>query len=96
MASYLFALHVVWPLYLNEPKNSKGARTQIVYTLGPMFLQREYFKAKVYTIWVHGPLGQRTFCQFFFPVFGAEVFRICKDDVLAMGCFGSASETLNT
>ena len=31
--------------------------TQIVYTLGPMYLYREYFKAKVYTIRVHGPLG---------------------------------------
>ena len=35
----------------------KGSCTQIVYTLGPMYLYREYFKAKVYTIWVHGPLG---------------------------------------
>ena len=22
-----------------------------------MYLYREYFKAKVYTVWVHGPLG---------------------------------------
>ena len=22
-----------------------------------MYLDREYFKAKVYTIWVHGPFG---------------------------------------
>ena len=36
----------------------KGPCTQIVYTLGPMYLYREYFKAKVYTIWVHGPLGR--------------------------------------
>ena len=28
----------------------KGPCAQIVYTLGPMYLQREYFKAKVYTI----------------------------------------------
>ena len=35
----------------------KGPCTQIVYTLGPMYLYREYFNAKVYTIWVHGPLG---------------------------------------
>ena len=35
----------------------KGPCTQIVYTLGPMYLYREYFKAKVYPIWVHGPLG---------------------------------------
>ena len=34
----------------------KGPCTQIVYTLGPMYPLREYFKAKVYTIWVHGPL----------------------------------------
>ena len=35
-----------------------GPQTQLVYTLGPMSLYREYFKAKVYTIWVHGPLGK--------------------------------------
>ena len=26
--------------------------TQIVYTLGLVYLYREYFKAKVYTVWV--------------------------------------------
>ena len=42
-----------------EKKNvPKGPCSQIVYTLGPMYLYREYFKAKVYTIWVHGPLGR--------------------------------------
>ena len=30
---------------------------KVVYTLGPMYLCREYFRAKAYTIWVHGPLG---------------------------------------
>ena len=35
----------------------KGPCTQIVYTLAPKYLYRDYFKAKVYTIWVHGPLG---------------------------------------
>ena len=30
--------------------NPKGPCTQIVYTLGPMYLHREYFKANVYTI----------------------------------------------
>ena len=31
---------------------------KIVYTLGPMCLYNgEYVKAKVYTIWAHGPLG---------------------------------------
>ena len=40
-------------------RHPKGPCAQIVYTLGPipMYLYREYFKAKVYTIWVHGPLG---------------------------------------
>ena len=33
----------------------KGPCTQIVYTLGPMYPYREYFKANVCTIWVHGP-----------------------------------------
>ena len=32
--------------------------SQIVYTLGPMYLYSAYFKAKVYTIRVHGPLGE--------------------------------------
>ena len=40
--------------HLTDPK---GPCTQIVYTSGPMYRYREYFKAKVYTIWVHGPLG---------------------------------------
>ena len=35
----------------------KGPCAQIAYTLGPMHLQREYFKAKVCALWVHGPLG---------------------------------------
>ena len=35
----------------------KGPCTQIVYTLAPKYLYKDYFKAKVYTIWVHGPLG---------------------------------------
>ena len=30
-----------------------------------MYLYREYFKAKVYTIWVHGPLG--------------EVMQVCEE-----------------
>ena len=29
----------------------KGPCTQIVYTLGPMYLHREYFKAKVYILY---------------------------------------------
>ena len=35
----------------------KGPCTQIVYTFAPKYLNRDYCKAKVYTIWVHGPLG---------------------------------------
>ena len=35
----------------------KGPCIQIVHTLGPMYLYREYFKNKVYTIWIHGSLG---------------------------------------
>ena len=38
----------------------KGPCSQILNTLGPMYLHSEYFKAKIYTIWVHGPLG---FCS---------------------------------
>ena len=37
--------------------NPKGPCTQIVYTLALNYLHRDYIKAKVYTIWVHGPLG---------------------------------------
>ena len=35
----------------------KGPCTQIVYTLAPKYLYRDYFKDKEYTIWVHGPFG---------------------------------------
>ena len=35
----------------------KGPCTQIVYTLALKYLYRDYIKADVYTIWVHGPLG---------------------------------------
>ena len=34
-----------------------------IYTLALKYLYRDYIKAKVYTIWVHGPLG---------PAFGSE------------------------
>ena len=42
---------------LDATRTPKGPCTQIVYTLAPKYLNRGYFKAKVYTIWVHGPLG---------------------------------------
>ena len=35
----------------------KGPCTEIVDILGSMYLNTEYFKIKVYAIWVHGPLG---------------------------------------
>ena len=35
----------------------KGPCTQRGYTLAPKYLYRDYSKAKVCTIWVHGPLG---------------------------------------
>ena len=38
--------------------NRKGPCTQIVKTLALKYLFRDYFKAKVYTIWAHGPLGK--------------------------------------
>ena len=34
-----------------------GPCAQMVYTLAPKYLYRDYIKANVYTIWVHGPLG---------------------------------------
>ena len=40
--------------------NPKGPCIQIVYTLSPKYLYRDYTKAKVYNIWVHGPLGEAT------------------------------------
>ena len=43
-------------VYNTSNSYPKGPCAQIVSTLGPMYL-RQYFKAKVYTIWIHGPLG---------------------------------------
>ena len=37
--------------------NPQGPCAQIVYTVAPKYLYGDYFKANVYTIWVHGPLG---------------------------------------
>ena len=37
-----------------------------------MYLYREYFKAKVYTIWVHGPL--RLYTMTLFVVFSRVAF----------------------
>ena len=38
-------------------RNPKGPCAQIANTLALKYLYRAYFKAKVYTIWVHGPLN---------------------------------------
>ena len=38
-------------LRVHVPKSYK-------YTLAPMYLYREYFKAQVYTVWAHGSLGK--------------------------------------
>ena len=42
---------------LSGIENPKGPCTQIVYTLAPKYLNRDYIEAIVYTIWVHGPLA---------------------------------------
>ena len=41
-------------IYIDFPK---GPCIQIVYTLALEYLYRGYIKAKVHTIWAHGPLG---------------------------------------
>ena len=58
----------------------KGPCTQIVYTLDPMYLYRDYFKANVYTIWVHGPLG---------VLHCLESGVYCRVLALAVACVGS-------
>ena len=42
---------------LNTEPYPEGPCAQTVYTLAPKHLCGEYFKGKVYTICVHGPLG---------------------------------------
>ena len=44
--------------FAGAPKSPKGPCTQTVYTLAPKYLNRDYFKAKVYTISLHGTLGK--------------------------------------
>ena len=39
-------------------RNPKGPCTQIVHTLAFKLSLYRYFRAKVYGIWVHGPLGK--------------------------------------
>ena len=46
---------------LGDSRCPMGPCTQIVYTLAPKYLYRDYIKANVSTIWVHGPLGVESF-----------------------------------
>ena len=46
---------------LQQAANAKGPCTHIAYTLVPKYLNRDYMKANVYTIWLHGPLGEDGF-----------------------------------
>ena len=39
---------------VSPPTHPEGPCTQLVYTLASKYLYRDDFKAKVYTIWVHG------------------------------------------
>ena len=43
----------------NYPRTRKGRCTKIVYTLALkyIYIYMDYFEAKVYAVWVHGPLG---------------------------------------
>ena len=52
-------LGTTWTVPLNIPY-PKGPCIQIVDALAPKYLYRDYFKAEVYTIGGHGPLGLRT------------------------------------
>ena len=63
----------------------KGPCTRIVYTLGPMYLYREYFKTKVYTIWVHGPLG-RTILGLGVAMFRDPATQKASDSMVHFGC----------
>ena len=46
---------------LHSLKNPRGPCTRIVYTLALKYLYRDYIKAKVYTIWVHGPSSPKPY-----------------------------------
>ena len=50
----LFRVLYQGPLFSETPMYfPKGPCTQVLVTLGPMHLYREYFEAKAYTSWVH-------------------------------------------
>ena len=49
----------------SNPRLSSPTLTPKVYTLAPEYLFRDYFKAEVYTIWVHGPYRAKD-CRFFY------------------------------
>ena len=42
----------------------KGPCTQITDTSAPKYPSRDYFKAKVSTIWIRGPLGEHALNRF--------------------------------
>ena len=43
----------------NYPRTRKGRCTKIVYTLALKHLYMDYFGAKAYAVWVHGPLNPK-------------------------------------
>ena len=49
--------------YLRDCTNPWGPCTQILYTLARKYLYRDYIKAMVYAIWVHGPLREVPVCS---------------------------------
>ena len=48
----------------------QGPCTQIAYTSAPKYLKKDYFKAKVYTIWVQDPRVLKTTTTTAKPIFG--------------------------
>ena len=43
----------------SKASNPKGSMYPYEYTLALKYPYRDYIKASVYTIWAHGPLGNR-------------------------------------
>ena len=64
-ARQAFGSNLLGPLkskdkYTDTPK---GPCAQIVYSLAPTYLYRDYFQANLCTIWVHGPLNPKPHCR---------------------------------
>ena len=53
-----------------------GPCTQVVYTLAPKYLYRDYFKAKAQTIWVRGPLGKCPTVKVSYSCAGREALQL--------------------